>query len=56
MINRINEEWFEEIKAVIMVCIKETIAGEIADDDNASSGAEQILRNGYIKETQNDKQ
>ena len=44
-----KEAQFQEIKRIIMTCIKEAIAGEIADDDNASSGVEEILRCGYIK-------
>ena len=48
----INELWFKEIKAIIMLCIKEAIAGEISDEDNASSGAEEILRCGFVKKEQ----
>jgi hypothetical protein len=44
-----NEEHFKELKAIIMVAIKEAVAGEIADEDNADSTAEMILRCGYTK-------
>ena len=44
-----NEEHFREIKAIIMTCIKEAVAGEITDEDNADSGAEMLLRLGYTK-------
>jgi len=44
-----NESHFIEIRAIIMTCIKEAIAGEISDMDNADSGAEMILRLGYTK-------
>lgn len=48
-----NEEHFRELKSIIITAIKEAIAGEIADEDNAESTAEFILRCGYtkIKET-----
>jgi len=44
-----NEEHFREIKAIIMTCIKETVAGEMEDNDNAESGAEMLLRLGFTK-------
>ena len=44
-----NEEHFREIKAIIMTCIKEAVAGEMDDEDNADSGAEMLLRLGYTK-------
>lgn len=44
-----NEEYFRELKAIVMTAIKEAIAGEISDEDNAESTAEFILRCGYCK-------
>ncbi len=44
-----QKEKFQELKRIIMLCIREAVAGEISDDDNASSGAEEILRRGYNK-------
>lgn len=44
-----REEQFQEIRRIIMLCIKEAVAGEMGDDDNASSGAEEIMRCGYKK-------
>lgn len=44
-----NEKHLKELKAIILVCIKEAIAGEMDDDANTSSGAEEILRCGYTK-------
>lgn len=49
-----NEEHFKELKAIIITAIKEAIAGEIADEDNAESTAEFILRCGYTKLTRKD--
>ena len=42
-----NEAHFQELKKIIMCAIKEAIAGEIGDEDNAESTAEEILRRGY---------
>ena len=44
-----KEEKFQELKRIVMLCIKEAIAGVISDEDNASSGAEEIMRCGYDK-------
>ena len=45
-----RKEKFEELYCIIMVCIKDAKAGEMPNNENAASGAEEIMRCGYDKE------